>query len=94
MRYPVLKKQCATCPFRKDSPYRYLAPDLAISAAVEASRICHNTGEPNAVNDNPKGPPMLCRGARDLQLQMFFGMGFLDAPTDEAWEARCQEMGL
>lgn len=43
---PVLKTKCATCPFRKGSPYAFLAPDLANSAMSQASRICHNTASP------------------------------------------------
>jgi hypothetical protein len=36
---------------------------------------------------------MLCRGARDLQLQMFAATGFIDEPTDAAWERKCKELG-
>lgn len=37
---------------------------------------------------------MLCRGARDVQLTYFTSMGVIKEPTDEAWEAKVQELGL
>ena len=90
----VLPVCCGTCPFREGSPYAYLAPDLADSALTEATRICHSTGSGNAINDRTGKPPAICRGARDLQLQAFYHSGFLSAPTDEAWAAKLQELGL
>lgn len=92
-RFPLLKKMCATCPFRNGSPYADLVHGLAISAASEASRICHSTGT-NAIGGRTGKPPMLCRGARDLQLAIFHGMGFIEAATDEAWDKKCREMNL
>lgn len=80
---PVCKAMCGTCPFRDGSPYEFLRADLTASALTEASRICHSTGS-NGVNHRTGKKPLLCRGARDLQLQMFFRLGFIDAPTDEA----------
>jgi hypothetical protein len=41
---PLRAIKCATCPFRADSPYANLAPELALSAMRDASRICHSTG--------------------------------------------------
>lgn len=81
---------CATCPFRHGSPYASLAPDLAQSAATDASRICHSTGS-NAINRRTGVRPHLCRGARDIQLNIFYAMRYISAPTDEAWnEARAR----
>ncbi len=89
-----MPKQCATCPFREGSQYAYLAGDLGRSALGEASRICHSTGSNNAINRRTGKPSMLCRGARDLQLKYFTAIGFLDKPTDEAWESKRKELGL
>ena len=89
-----MKSKCATCPFREGSPYAYLRDDLGKSALSQASRICHSTGSNNAINRRTGKKPKACRGARDLQLKMFAGMGFIDEPTDEAWDAKCREMGL
>ena len=91
---PVARNQCATCPFRDGSPYEYLRSNLGCSALTEASRICHSTGSNNAINRRTGKPPMLCRGARDLQLRYFHGIGFIEEPTDEAWQRKCKELGL
>jgi hypothetical protein len=85
---------CATCPFRPESPHAYLARDLTQSALGQSSRICHSTGSNNAINRRTGKPPQLCRGARDIQLQVFHRLGFLSAATDEAWDAKCVELGL
>ena len=39
-------------------------------------------------------PVKLCRGARDIALKLFKGMGFIDAATDEAWNKKCDELGI
>lgn len=85
---------CATCPFRPGSKYADLAPMLAKSALTEASRICHSTGSDNAINRRTGKPPAFCRGARDVQIKFFHHAGFIEAPTDEAWEKKCKELGL
>lgn len=87
-----MKGQCSTCPFKIGSKYADLSPFLAQSALNEASRICHSTGR-NAIMKTNK-PSMLCRGARDVQLKYFVFTGFLSEPTDEAWEAKCKELGI
>lgn len=89
-----LKKSCKTCPFVKDSPYEYLREALTKSALTEATRICHSTGSDNAINRRTGKPPRACRGARDLQLKMFAGLGFIEAPTDKARADKCKEVGL
>lgn len=93
-RLPVRDTKCATCPFQKGSPYAYLANDLAQSALADASRICHSTGSSNAINKRTGKPPALCRGARDVQHGYFHSIGFIDAPTDEAWDRKCKEMNI
>lgn len=82
---PVRATMCATCPFRPGSKYKYLADDLGRSALNEASRICHSTGANNAINKNTGKRPMICRGARDLQLMLMAALGVIEAPTDKAW---------
>lgn len=88
----VMPEMCATCPFRPRSKYAFLADDLAASALSKASRICHSTGGNNAIHRRTGKPPKICRGARDLQLRMFFRLGVIDAPTDEAWERAWEKM--
>lgn len=92
-RLPVLKNMCATCPFRNGSPYASLASDLAGSALLNASRVCHSTGS-NAIHKNTGKPERLCRGARDLQLKVFAAIGFIESATNEAWENKCKEVGI
>lgn len=90
----VMSKQCATCPFRHDSQYSWLASSLAVSALSETSRICHSTGRNNAIYKRTGKKPMLCRGARNLQLQFFASIGFIKEPTDKAWNDKCKELNL
>jgi hypothetical protein len=88
-RYPIPEKlmaaKCATCPFNDNG-------DLQVRASVErriladASQMCHSTGWPKGTH--------LCRGARDFQLQIFYRMGFLPEPNDEAWAAKRKELGI
>ena len=85
----VMPRMCATCPFRGDSnaigseygaeTQQLLQSALAASALTEDNRLCHASGL--------KGQPetKVCRGARNLQIQYFFALGVLDAPTDQAW---------
>ena len=90
---PTRKEMCATCPFRDGSPYGYLRDDLTHSALHNSSRICHSTGN-NPVIKAVDVPEQLCRGARDVQLRYFCSIGFIKEPTDEAWNRRCEELGI
>lgn len=83
---------CATCPFRAGSKYANLAPGLAESALNGANRICHSTGAHNAIHCRTGKPPAVCRGARDVQLRFFRGIGFLPAATDAAWAEKLAEI--
>lgn len=89
-----VKNKCASCPFRTGSKFTYLASTLAECALSSNSRICHSTGSNNAINKRTGKKPMLCRGARDLQLRVLYSMKFIEAPTDKAWDKKCKEMGL
>jgi hypothetical protein len=92
-RMYVNDAMCATCPWRKGSPYGDLRPTLEASARRQASRICHSTGS-NAINVRTGKPEMICRGARNYQLRFLTKIGLLREPTDDAWSARCQELGI
>jgi hypothetical protein len=92
-RTPIMAAMCVTCPFREGSPFAYLAPVLTDSALTHASRICHSTGS-NAIQEHTGKPERICRGARNVQLESLHRSGFLDAPTDEAWERKCLELGI
>jgi hypothetical protein len=88
----VMPEKCETCPYREGSSYAYLRHDLSKSALSNASRVCHNTGSNNGVHRRTGKPAALCRGARDLQLAFFTGIGFLEAATDEAWDKKLKEI--
>jgi hypothetical protein len=62
-------------------------------ASMKTSRICHSTGK-IIVSEVKRahGKARICRGSRNYQLQLLAGIGFLTAPTDEAWEKKNQEI--
>lgn len=90
--WPVMAKQCATCVLRCDERGRYVDPVLANRVIerclTQASQICHHP----ALSGKPE--THLCRGVRDYQLMIFHRIGFLDAPTDEAWQAKANQLGI
>lgn len=94
-RLEVMPTNCKTCPFREDgwTDVRELLVERALN---EGSPVCHSTGSTALVprSKRASGRQKLCRGARDLQLKMFHGLGVISAPTDEAWDAKAKEMGL
>lgn len=81
--FPIMKRQCATCPFRTDERGRHadsrLVSKIQAQCLNKASQICHHP----ALEGKPE--THLCRGARDFQLTIFHRLGVIDAPTDEAW---------
>ena len=92
----IMPAMCGTCPFKPGSKLAFLKADLAHSALTECSRICHSTGGNTVIHpqSKTKGKSKLCRGARDYQLNVLHGMGFLEAPTDEAWDKKVKELKL
>lgn len=90
---PLRETMCSTCPFKEESKYACLKDHLAKSAETEASRVCHSTGS-NGIHKRTGLKPHLCRGARDVQLKKMFELGVIDAPTDEAWNAKRVEIGM
>lgn len=81
--WPVMAKQCPTCPLRQDERGRY--PDERLASSViercitRASQICHHP------RLQGRRETHLCRGARDYQLTIFYRLGLLPEPTDRAW---------
>lgn len=80
---PVMKAKCKTCPFA-DSGCKEVRANVE-GRLLDASQECHSSGW-------PKGKA-LCRGARDVQLTIFHRLGFIDAPTDAAWDVKRKELG-
>ena len=85
-----MKRQCATCPLRADERGRYTDDELArkviVRCMTEASQICHHP------RLRGKRETHLCRGARNFQLQLFYRLGFLKEPTDDAWNEKVEEI--
>ncbi len=91
---PLRAEMCSTCPFRPGVAKKYAAVRETVteSALTEATRICHQTGSNNTFHRRTGKPEAVCRGARDLQLQFFYRIGFLKEPTDKAWDEKFKEI--
>lgn len=83
---PVKPVKCATCPFRDENKHTGVAEQVTRRILSKASQVCHSTGWPEGTH--------LCRGARDIQLRVFHGMGFIKEPTDKAWDEKRKELGV
>lgn len=84
---PIMVSMCATCPFR-DGGCQQLRSRIEQQVLTTASQTCHSTG----VAIGRRYDTHLCRGARDFQLQIFYRLGVIAKPTDEAWAARVVEV--
>ena len=84
--FPVMPEMCKTCPFREDESGRHknvrLVSRIQCQVMTEASQICHHPRVSGHVETH------LCRGARDYQLTLFYRLGFIESPTDGAWDKR------
>lgn len=89
---PTRAHHCAPCPFL-DTGWTHMRPLLTERALTGTTPICHSTGGKDALVKS-QGPAQICRGARDLQIQFFYRIGFLEAETEEAWEAKRRELGI
>jgi len=86
---PIKSVMCSTCPFGPNGCKDVMA-SVQQRVLSNASQTCHSTG----VAIGKRRDTHLCRGARDFQLQVLHGIGFLSEPTDEAWAAKCKELGI
>ena len=77
--WPVMRKKCPTCPFRPDSPLAEHRGSVE-ARLLDSSQICHHPVLHGKKEDH------LCRGARDIQLEILFRLGVIREATDEAWE--------
>jgi len=87
-----MAQMCPTCPFRKNG-YTQVRDLLQHRALNEATPICHSTG-PDAIVPRKQllfKKPMACRGARNLQLELWAALRLIAVPTDEAWRAKVRE---
>lgn len=87
--FPTMRSKCATCPFREDvdGVNTELAATV-LNRIMEASQVCHH---PVLYG---KKQTHLCRGARDVQLQIFYSLGVIEAATDEAWDKARERLSV
>lgn len=85
--WPVMARCCASCPFRPEGDIE-LRNKVMARTLGQASQICHHP------RIHGKKETHLCRGARDQQLTIFYRLGWIDAPTDEAFTAKSKELGV
>jgi len=79
--------KCASCPFAEGGD-RELANKVLERTMFQASQICHHPAL------HGKKQTHLCRGARDAQLVVLHRMGMLSEPTDEAFRATSERLGV
>ncbi|WP_036488107.1 hypothetical protein [Myxosarcina sp. GI1] len=79
--FKVNPRRCKTCPFNDDGCIDIRNTVIRRILTEEKSQVCHGTNNKT-----------LCRGARDYQQQIYFRLGVLEAPTDEAWDKKRQEL--
>lgn len=93
MTHPVRKTNCKTCPWLKGQKKEWASlKQMLMERALHSSPLCHSTGKALVRHNGEKLKAHVCRGARDFQLELFVSIGFLSEPTDEAWEAKLEEM--
>jgi hypothetical protein len=89
---PVAKVMCSTCIFRDDGNELELREGRLDQIRIEliqgCSFVCHG---PLLHHNDPK---VLCRGARDFQLQCWHRMGVIGEPTDESLSIAQKEAGF
>lgn len=83
-----MKSSCASCPFgpKGDPEIRESVTDRIMK--FENSQICHHPVL------HGKKETHLCRGARDLQLQVLVSFGMLDEATDKAFAEKSRQLGV
>ena len=86
---PIKSVKCSTCPFGPNGCVE-VRESVKLRILNSASQTCHSTG----VAIGKRRDTHLCRGARDFQLHVLHGMGFLSEPTDEAWREKCKALGI
>lgn len=85
LNLPTMPTKCKTCPFRDENKCTGVAESVTKRVLSSGSQICHSTGWPKGTH--------LCRGARDVQLDVMHKLGVIESPTDAAWEAKRKELG-
>jgi hypothetical protein len=84
-QFPIMKKRCVSCPFNPDGD-AILRESVLSRTLFQSSQLCHHPILSRRKETH------LCRGQRDVQLELLARMGMIEAPTDEAFEKRWKEL--
>jgi hypothetical protein len=82
---------CATCIFRPENPMHLSHGRLAEIQGYLLQGHAHTCHEPGP---SGRGDELNCRGGRDWQTQMWYRLGLLPEPTDEALAGAMAALGL
>jgi hypothetical protein len=78
---------CKSCPFGEQGDPQ-LAAAVLDRTLFKSSQICHHP----SLDGKPE--THLCRGQRDVQLELLYRMGLLSEPTDAAFRAKSEALGV
>jgi hypothetical protein len=84
--WPVMARKCNTCPFHERNESEREIANMVRARSFQVSQICHH---PRTYG---KKETHLCRGGRDHQITIFYRLGFLPEPTDQAWVQRERDL--
>lgn len=81
--YNVPDSPCYSCPFEGEEPIN-LAPDRLIFyyenlLSGTSQHLCHSHKR------------TICRGGRNIQIKLFYAIGLLNEPTNEAFNQEIEE---
>ena len=77
----VQPQMCATCPFRDGSSFEMYRQQIELRVLTQSNHLCH------APQLHGKKADKVCRGAREYQKLMFWGIGLLPDTSDHAYNA-------
>lgn len=83
--YKAQPKPCKTCPFAGETPIQ-LTPErtqeiYTYVANFESQHLCHSANN-----------LMICRGGRDIQIEIAYALKWIDEPTNENFEKTMREI--
>jgi hypothetical protein len=81
----VRLKICKTCPFNLNG-VEEIREKVKRRSLTEGNQICHTS------QIEKRKDLQICRGARNYQLEIFYRMGVIAEPTDQAWEQKLKEI--
>ena len=87
--WPIMPKRCPSCPFNEDGDAETRSKVLErTGGGLNCSQICHH----NFLHG--KKDAFLCRGLREIQLELLHRLKLIDEPTDEAFASTTKSLGI